>query len=69
VTTAVADGTPIVGAFREGATVWRRGGLSVEASNSHADYFRRNLTALRCEERLAITVFRDAAFQKVDASS
>jgi len=69
VTTAVADGTPIVGAFREGATVWRRGGLSVEASNSHSDYFRRNLTALRCEERLAITVFRDAAFQKVDASS
>jgi len=69
VTTAVADAAPIVGAFLQGATVWRRGGLSVEASNSHADYFRRNLTALRCEERLALTIFRDAAFQVVDESS
>lgn len=69
VTTAVADGAPLVGAFREGATVWRRGGLTVEASNSHADYFRRNLTALRCEERLAVTVFRDAAFQVVSSAS
>jgi HK97 family phage major capsid protein len=69
VTTAGTDTAPLVGAFREGATVWRRGGLSVEASNSHADYFRRNLTALRAEERLAITIFRDDAFQIVDATS
>jgi HK97 family phage major capsid protein len=69
VTTAVADGAPIVGAFNEGATVWRRGGLSVEASNSHADYFRRNLTALRAEERLALTIFRDDAFQVVSDAS
>jgi HK97 family phage major capsid protein len=64
VTTAVDIRTPIVGAFREGATLWRRGGVTLEASNSHADYFRRNLTALRCEERLALTVFRNAAFQR-----
>ncbi len=69
VTTAVDDGSPIVGAFRDGATVWRRGGLSVEASNSHMDYFRRNLTALRAEERLALTIFRDAAFQVVSEAS
>lgn len=68
VTTAVADGSPIVGAFREGATLWRKGGLTVEASNSHADYFRKNLTALRAEERLALTIFRDAAFQVAAAS-
>jgi HK97 family phage major capsid protein len=68
VTTAVDNNSPIVGAFREGATLWRRGGLTIEASNSHADYFRRNLTALRCEERLAVTVFRNAAFQKVTHS-
>jgi HK97 family phage major capsid protein len=65
VTTAVNNGGSVVGAFREGAMLWRRGGLTIEASNSHADYFRRNLTALRCEERLAITVFRNAAFQRV----
>lgn len=69
VTTAVADGAPIVGAFREGATLWRRGGMTIEASNSHSDYFRRNLTALRCEERLAVTVFRNAAFQVVSSAS
>jgi HK97 family phage major capsid protein len=69
VTTAVEDGAPIVGAFREGATLWRKGGISVEASNSHADYFRRNLTALRAEERLALTIFRDDAFQVVSEAS
>lgn len=63
VTASISNGSPLVGAFREGATLWRRGGLTLEASNSHADYFRRNLTALRCEERLAVTVYRDRAFQ------
>lgn len=65
VTNAQQTGTAIVGAFREGATVWRKGGISVEASNSHEDYFRKNLTALRAEERLALTVYRPLAFQQV----
>lgn len=69
ITNVVTDGSPLVGAFRDGATVWRRGGLSVAASNSHADYFRKNLTALRAEERLALTVFREDAFQVVDPTS
>jgi len=57
-------GAPLVGAFRDAATLWRKGGLSVEASNSHSDYFRKNLTALRAEERLALTVLRPKAFVK-----
>ena len=57
-------GAPLVGAFRDAATLWRKGGLSVEASNSHADYFRKNLTALRAEERLGLTVLRPKAFVK-----
>lgn len=65
VSTAITAGTAIVGAFAEGATLWRKGGLTVEASNSHSDYFRRNLTALRAEQRIALTIFRPAAFQKV----
>lgn len=69
VTTAVAPGTPIVGAFSTGATVWRKGGLTVEASNSHADYFRKNLTAIRAEERLALAVYRPAAFVQVSVVS
>lgn len=65
VTNAQQTGTAIVGAFKEGATVWRKGGISVEASNSHEDYFRKNLTALRAEQRLCLTVFRPLAFQQV----
>lgn len=65
VTAAVTQGVAVVGAFREGATVWRRGGLTVDASNSHADFFRKNLTALRAEERLALTVYRPNAFSYV----
>jgi HK97 family phage major capsid protein len=69
VTAAVADGSPIVGAFREGAQVWRKGGLTVESSNSHQDYFRKNLVALRAEERLALTVYRPSAFQTLFTTS
>lgn len=65
VTNAQQTGTAIVGAFREGATVWRKGGIQVEASNSHEDYFRKNLVALRAEERLCLTVYRPLAFQTV----
>lgn len=60
-------GNPLVGAFNDAATLFRKGGLSVEASNSHADYFRKNLTALRAEERLGLVVLRPAAFVKVSA--
>lgn len=69
VTAAVADGSPIVGAFREGAQVWRKGGLTVESSNSHQDYFRKNLVALRAEERIALTVYRPSAFQTLFTTS
>ncbi len=57
----VNEGAPVVGAFRDGATLWRKGGLTVEASNSHSDYFRKDLTALRAEERIAGTVQRPKA--------
>ena len=65
VTREAVLGKPLVGAFRSAATVFRKGGLSVEASNSHADYFRKNLTAIRAEERLALVVIRPAAFALV----
>ena len=64
ITREAIQGAPIVGAFRDAATLWRKGGLSVEASNSHSDYFRKNLTALRAEERLGLTVLRPKAFCK-----
>lgn len=66
VTTAVAEAQPIVGAFSTAAQVYRKGGLSVEASNSHASYFVENKTAIRAEERLALAVYRPEAFATAD---
>jgi hypothetical protein len=45
--TVVGNGTALVGNFGQGAHIWRRGGVSVEASNSHGNYFAQNLTAIR----------------------
>lgn len=66
VTTAVTEAAPIVGAFGSASQVFRKGGLTVEASNSHSDYFVKNKTAIRAEERLALAVYRPAAFATAD---
>lgn len=68
VTSAIDQGTALVGAFATAAQLFRKGGLTVEASNSHLDYFRRNLTALRAEERLGLAVYRPEAFATADLS-
>jgi HK97 family phage major capsid protein len=65
VTNAIGAGTALVGSFGQAAQVFRRSGLSVEASNSHASYFASNITAIRAEERLALAVYRPSAFVKV----
>lgn len=65
VTPAMAAGSALVGAFAQGGQIFRKGGLTVEASNSHLDFFQRNLTALRAEERLALAVYRPGAFGTV----
>lgn len=65
VTPSIVANTALVGAFSSAAQVFRKGGVRLEASNSHADFFVRNLTAIRAEERLALAVYRPAAFGKV----
>lgn len=55
----------IVGAFQTSAQIFRKGGITVEASNSHADFFQRGMTAIRAEERLALAVYRPGAFGTV----
>jgi HK97 family phage major capsid protein len=65
VTSAIGAGTALVGAFGQAAQVFRRSGINVEASNSHSDYFTKNLVAIRAEERLALAVYRPNAFTKV----
>ena len=39
--------------------------MTVEATNSHSDFYVKNLTMLRAEERLGLGVFRPVAFTEV----
>jgi HK97 family phage major capsid protein len=57
----------LVGAFRTQAQIFDKSGLTVEASNSHADFFQLDLTAIRAEKRLALAVYRPAAFHIITA--
>jgi HK97 family phage major capsid protein len=66
VTQAVTEAQPILGAFKSAAQVYRRGGLTVEASNSHSTFFQENKVAIRAEERLALAVYRPEAFATAD---
>jgi HK97 family phage major capsid protein len=65
VTPSIVAGTSLVGAFSTQAQIFDRGGVRVEASNSHQDFFIKNLVAIRAEERLALAVYRPGAFGKV----
>ena len=60
-------GTALIGTTAN-AQVWRRGGLSVEASNSHSNYFQLNLIAIRAEERLGLAVYRPSGYVEVRLS-
>ncbi len=64
-TTAITLGTALVGAFKPSAQFLRKGGIRVEASNSHSDYFVKNLVAIRAEERGILAVYRPGAIGKV----
>jgi HK97 family phage major capsid protein len=63
--TTVGLGTAIVGGFANAAAIARRGGVTVEATNSHADYFERDLVKIRSEQREALLVYRPNAFTVV----
>jgi HK97 family phage major capsid protein len=65
VTSAIGGaGTALIGS-RASAQVWSRGGLRVEASNSHSSFFTADLVAIRAERRLGLTVYRPDAFCEV----
>lgn len=65
VTPAVAAGTVVVGAFKQGGTVFRKGGLVVESSNSNEDDFIYDKIAFRVKERVTLQVKYPKAFVKV----
>ena len=67
--TIVGSGTALLGNFGQSAHIWNRGGIRVDATNSHDTYFVRNLSMIRAERRLALGVFRPQAFVQVTGLS
>lgn len=66
VTPAISAGTALVGAFGQAASLIRKGGVTVETTNSDEDDFTNNRLTIRVEERIALAVRRPSAFVKVD---
>lgn len=70
ITERLGDDQIVVGAFAQGGTVWRkRGGVTVEATNSNEDDFLKNLVAIRAEERAVLFLQRPDAFAVVEVAS
>lgn len=59
-----AAGTALVGDFSK-AVIWDREQTTITMTDSHADFFIRNMIAILAEERLAFAVTRPTAFVKV----
>ncbi|HEY7804191.1 MAG TPA: phage major capsid protein [Orrella sp.] len=61
-TNSIASGTFLVGAMAMGAQIWDRQDAAVQISYEDGDNFKKNMATLLAEERLALTVYRPAAF-------
>lgn len=65
ITPAITAGTVLVGAFAQAATLYRKGGVQVEATNTDQDDFVKNKVTIRAEERVALAVRQPTAFVKL----
>lgn len=65
VSAAVPAKTVVVGALRAASTVYRKGGVRVESTNSDQGKFTSNIVTTRIEERVALAVRIPAAVVKV----
>lgn len=65
VTPAITAGTVLVGAYQQAATLYRKGGVRVEATNSNENDFVTNKVTVRAEERVALAARVPAALVKV----
>lgn len=59
------QGTALVGAWKASATLWVREGVVISATDSHSDWFLRNIIAIKADTRVAFGVRRPAGFVKV----
>lgn len=65
---AIPEGTGMVADFRM-AVLWDREEASLQVSDSHADFFVRNLVAILAEMRAAFGVIRPKAFVAIDLTA
>jgi HK97 family phage major capsid protein len=65
---AVPEGTAYVGDFRT-LVLWDRQQATISLSNSHKDYFQRNLVAILGELRAAFGAMRPVALVRVDLTA
>ena len=63
-----AEGVGLLGDFSK-AVIWDREQTTVTMTDSHADFFIRNLVAILAEERLAFGVTRPTAFVSLDLTA
>lgn len=63
-TTAIAQGTCLVGAFRLFSQIWRRMGITVGTGFINDDFVKNKKTIL-AELREALTIYRASAFSKI----
>jgi HK97 family phage major capsid protein len=63
-TTGMTENTALVGDFQQ-ASLIVRSGVDIRISDSHDDYFVKNLLAVVAEMRVALAVYRPAAFATV----
>jgi HK97 family phage major capsid protein len=67
ITQRIAQGTALVGAFTNPAAVqlFRRSGVTVDVTNSHASTFANGLVTIRATSRLALVTYQIGAFSEV----
>ncbi len=65
VTPAIAANTALLGDFATAAALYAYDDLILRITDSHADYFIKNLLAVLAEERLALAIFVPQALVKV----
>jgi HK97 family phage major capsid protein len=63
-TNTMSEGTFLTGAFDLAAAIWDREDATVRVAEQHDDFFVKNMVAILCEERLALTIYRTAAMVK-----
>lgn len=61
---SITAGSWLVGSFQLGAQIWDRQMATIEISTEHSDNFTKRMATVQATERLALTVYRPAAFLK-----